>query len=120
MSNLREKALLFTPFREKTVTVVAALPDGGAVDLTFLVRQPSVGQRSRIAAEAKGDLEGMGAAAALTAAILECVLDPETRKPVFEKSDVDRLLELPAGGWFDDLSKAVMELMTEGEKAAKK
>lgn len=122
-TSLRDRALRFTPFREKTVTVSVPTPGGEKEDISFLLKQPSVAQRNRILAEIqngrKGDVDAAGIGKSQALAVILCALDPETREAVFTEADLDALLALPAGGWLDDLSGAAMGLMSDAEQAAK-
>jgi hypothetical protein len=123
MSKLRDKALRFTPFREKALEIKVPTETGEPEVLKFLLRQPSVSQRNQILAESRSEdakkLDAGGLGKAQCMAVILCALDPDTRQPAFDVSDLDTLLGLPAGGWLDELSGAVMGLMAEGEQAAK-
>ena len=129
MTTLREDFLSFNPFRTRTLTVMVPRPDLEGVpqpakELTVKVKQPTVEQRSAIFSGAEVRRDGSIANATNfrsgALAIIYCVLDPTTDKPIFEIADLDGLLAVAAGGWVDTLAGAVMEVLTEGQAGSKK
>jgi hypothetical protein len=121
---LRDRALRFTTFRKKSITLSVPTAEGGTEELTFLLKQPTVAQRNRILAEVRsnsrgGDVDAAGIGKSQALAVILCALDPTTEQPVFEEADLESLLAMPAGGFLDELSAAAMQLMTDGEQAAK-
>lgn len=126
-SSIRNRLLKNNLFAEKVVSVKvpAETPGEPSETLQVLLRQPTVGQRSEIMTQMKvgrdGDLRsGEGLSRGLGLAIIFCALDPETRAPIFEISDLDTLVGQPAGSWFDELATEAMGLLSEGAEAAKK
>ena len=123
--SLRDRALRFAPFREKLVKVSVPRETGENEELEFLLRQPTVAQRNRILAESQavkkgGDVDAGGIGRAQAMSVILCALDPLDKSPAFSDGDLESLLNLPAGGWLDELSSQAMGLMSEGEQAAKK
>ncbi len=122
--------LAFNPLRSRLVEVSLPQPlleDGTAAPdkvLTVKVRQPTVDQRGQIFSEIKiskaGEVaEGMSFRRGALA-IIHCVVEPGTDKPIFDISDLDVLMHNPSGSWADKLANAVFEIMTESSDAAKK
>jgi hypothetical protein len=118
MATLREKALRVNSLRSKKLSIQMPTEDGKTEAVEFLIRQPTVSQRNELISavtDSYGNRNPNGA----VKAVLLCVLDPETLKPVFEEADRDALLGAPAGGWVDTLQAAVFEMLDVGEKAVK-
>jgi hypothetical protein len=90
-------------------------------DMTLTVRQPTVRQRSRLLKAAgmfdtsaatsgkKSSGSDMGLMQVLC--VIECTYVPDTDEKVFAQTDLDTLLNTPAGGYVDRLSKVAMDLM---------
>jgi len=124
MSNTRSKLLAVKSFRrEKTIFIDVPGDNGSKVKMPVLIVSPSVGDRNRLAA-------GMGASdiakmdpSRLTRAqatvLVACMLDPESRAPLFTSEDLEALESIPAGSWFDDAFSAVMDLVNEESEGAK-
>ena len=78
------------------------------------VRQPTVGQRSRMLAA--GGLDGKSAevndvGAMQVAAVIECCYMPGGKR-LFEWTDEEVIKQLPTTSWFDDVAGLAMELMS--------
>lgn len=91
----------------------------------FIVRQPSVAQRSDILKKAKAQtekqeevVERMDLAELQVWATIHCVYTPEGER-VFDDSDADALRNEPAGGFVDTFSEVALQLMNMAEEAAK-
>lgn len=95
-------------------------------DMTFEVRQPTVGERGRIYQKALPDKmsqsdseEGMAKELMSRVdfsqlqiwAVIKCTYVPDTDEKVFESSDFESLSNLPAGTFLDDLATAAMKLL---------
>ena len=86
------------------------------------VRQPTVGQRSRILTAAGGGTTGeiKDFSKLQIAAIMHCCYVPNTEEHIFEKADEATLMNMPSGGWVDELAAEAVRLMnTEAEQDAK-
>ena len=87
------------------------------------VRQPTVGQRSRMLQ--RGGLDGNSGqvsdiGAMQVAAVIECCYHPGSGKRLFDWTDEEVIQNLPTSSWFDDVAGLAMELMnTEPEAAGK-
>jgi hypothetical protein len=122
-SEIRSKFLKYTPFRSRIVEVEVPCEDGSVETLRVKIRQPDVSERQSMFADAKISRDGSVNAeqsriGALS--IIHCVRDPDTDEPVFSAADLDTLLHLPTGSWFDKLSGKVMEVLSEAQDLAKK
>jgi len=88
--------------------------------ISIEVRQPTVGQRSRMLAaggiSAKStDLDDIGAMQ--IAAVIECSYHPGTGKHLFEWTDEEVIKNLPTSAWFDDVAALAMNMMGDEEAA---
>ena len=116
--SFREKFLeQASVYRKKQVDIEGI----GAVE----IREPSAKRRSDIYKEAtvvKGtgrDQQTISDPGKLSAyAIIFMAVDVETGKPVFDKADLDTLLNLPST-IFDKLAKPALEFLGEDEDAEK-
>jgi len=118
MGKLRGALLSTTKFRSQRMTLDV---DGGALEVEL--RQPSVAGRSAIlkAAGVSGDGKGTVDLGRLqVAAVMACAWDVETGAKAFEPADEAALLELPAGGWFDELATAALALVNVDQEDARK
>jgi hypothetical protein len=121
VAETRSKLLKFNPFRFEILDVKVPCEDGSTEILRVKVRQPSVGQRTQILAARIAENDAKALARAQALAVVLCSLEPDgSDKPVFEMSDVDALIDGPAGGWVDQLANKAMALVSEGADAAKK
>ncbi|QDP63943.1 MAG: hypothetical protein Unbinned3992contig1000_57 [Prokaryotic dsDNA virus sp.] len=82
--------------------------------ITIEVRQPTVGQRSRMLAAGgmsskSTELTNIGAMQ--VAAVIECTYMPGTGKKLFEWTDEEVIQQLPTSSWFDDVAGIAMEMM---------
>jgi hypothetical protein len=111
-------------FRARTVgalkqfkKVQVDLGDGVVVE----VRQPSIKARAAIfkAAKALGGKDALEPAQLQVEAVMLCTF-LEDGAPAFEPSDRDALFEQPAGGWFDKLAEAALELINVDQKELEK
>ncbi len=103
-------------FRRSNVQVEI---DGEAIDVE--VRQPSVEQRSSIMKAAGVRADGEVLLDQLqVAAVVNCTYFPGTEDRVFTGHDRDTLLGMPAGGWFDALAQAAIEMVNPDTEAIKK
>jgi hypothetical protein len=123
MKTIRERLIGAQSNRSKIVPLSIPSDDGAPFTQEVLIRAPSVGQRNMIL----GDVDQNGAklgpkrlSKMQAQAIILCVLDPETLKPIFQPTDEDLILEAPAGGWVDSLFAEVMAIMDDSEAAAKR
>lgn len=104
----------------KPNTRASSTMDLNGVDVE--IRQPTVGQRSRILTAAGGGTTGeiKDFSKLQIAAIMSCCYVPGTQEHVFEKADEKSLMDQPAGGWVDELAAEAVRLMnTEAEQDAK-
>jgi len=88
--------------------------------ISIEVRQPTVGQRSRMLAAGginakSSDLDDIGAMQ--VAAVIECSYHPGTGKKIFEWTDEEVIKSLPTTSWFDDVAALAMNMMGDGEAA---
>jgi hypothetical protein len=79
------------------------------------VRQPTVGQRSRMLSA--GGIDGKTTevndiGAMQVAAVIECCYMPGTGKHLFEWTDEEVIKQLPTSSWFDEVAGLAMELMS--------
>lgn len=114
----RGTLLSATKFRTQGLKLETA---EGPLDVEL--RQPSVSGRATIlkAAGVSGDGKGAIDLGRLqVAAVLACAFDPETGGKLFEPADEAALLELPAGGWFDELATAALALVNVDQEDARK
>ena len=92
----------------------------------FEMRQPTIGQRGEIrnksmkvgmhdGEETTFDMFGF-----LICAVVELTHDPETGERVFSDEDYEELQSLPAGGWFDKLTKEAADLCNVQDDEVKK
>jgi hypothetical protein len=93
-----------------------------AEGITIEILQPTVGQRNRMLkagglSGASGEIEDIGGMQ--ISAIIECCVEPGTRKQLFDHADAEVLAGLPTGSWFDEVASACMALMNEGAEAGK-
>lgn len=84
------------------------------------VRQPTVGQRSRMLAAGgistkNSELDDIGAMQ--IAAVIECAYHPGTGKRLFEWTDKEVIENLPTSAWFDDVAALAMNMMGDSEAA---
>ena len=82
--------------------------------ISIEVRQPTVGQRSRMLAAGgisttKSELDDIGAMQ--IAAVIECSYHPGTGKRLFEWTDKEVIENLPTSAWFDDVAALAMNMM---------
>lgn len=120
--DLRAKLLKFTPKRTRLVKVDIPVPEGAEPEsVEVLVQQPSLEERDLILAEtnAEGKLEKGKLGRMQVTAVMLCCRDPLTNERIWEDTDMAVLLSLPSGGYVDQLSAMVMQLMAEGGEAAK-
>lgn len=120
---LRDRFLSAKTRIEKTTTVQLPGDDGVLVPIEVLLVSPTVRQRNAILGEVsttdKGGVSPTRTSNMMAQAVIQCVLDPETRTPVFEATDADLLLDCPAGGWLDLLATQVMALMDDTDRKAR-
>lgn len=91
--------------------------------IEYLVRQPSVDERSIIylrAGVTGGDVKQMNLAALQVWSVVSCTRVPVSEELVFEVADVPSLLARPAGGLVDKLAEVAMRLMNSTPVAAGK
>lgn len=77
---------------------------------TYLIRQPSVGERNKLserATDANGNFDPMEF---VVWGAIGHVLHPETKEPVFEETDYDLLMGMPAGGAIDRFFEEIMNI----------
>lgn len=90
----------------------------------FEIRQPTIGQRGNIRNKSVrfGDGEGAGfdMFAFLICAVVELTYVPETNERVFSDEDYEELKSIPAGNWFDELTKVASELCNVKSDEVKK
>jgi hypothetical protein len=95
----------------------------------FEVRQPTIKQRGTIQNKAlcfsddagkRLDVPVFKSSEFQVWAVIEMTHIPGTDQRVFSEKDYDILVEQPAGGWFDTLSKKAMELANVDETNTKK
>ena len=113
-----------TTFRAKTVGAQKQfrkqqvdIGDGMVVE----VRQPSIKARAAIFKAAKamsGDAASLELAELQVEAVLRCTYVGD--ELAFEPGDRESLLEQPAGGWFDTLSQAALDMLNVDEKELRK
>jgi hypothetical protein len=116
--NARGVLLGTTAFRKQSLKLETA---EGTLDVEL--RQPSVSGRSAVlkAAGISGDgRSAVDLGRLQVAAVLACAYDPETGSKLFEAADEAALLELPAGGWFDELASAALALVNVDQEDARK
>ena len=116
--NARGTLLSATKFRTQKLNLST---DDGALEVEL--RQPTVAGRATIlkAAGVSGDGKGAIDLGRLQAsAVLACAYDPETGNKLFEPADEAALLDLPAGGWFDELATAALALVNVDQEDARK
>ena len=82
--------------------------------ISIEVRQPTVGQRSRMLAAGgingkSQDLNNIGAMQ--VAAVIECCYHPGTGKKIFEWTDEEVIKNLPTTSWFDEVATLAMNMM---------
>ena len=89
----------------------------------FEIRQPTIGQRGNIRNQSLkfGD-EGTGfdMFAFLICAVVELTYVPGTDERVFSDEDYEELKSIPAGQWFDELTKVASELCNVKSDEVKK
>lgn len=118
-NQLREKALAAT--RGAKPNTITLKIDGE--ETTFDVIRASVEKRSEIlkAAGYTGDDDKRNPAKLQAVSIVELVVFPGTRDPVFELADVEAILQADAGGWPDLLWEAVQRAVNvDAKEEAKK
>lgn len=83
----------------------------------FEVRQPTIGQRGEIRNRSMklNMADGSGAMdfdmfAFMICAVMELTYVPNTDEKVFSEEDYESLIQMPAGGWFDELTKEASAL----------
>lgn len=116
--NARGTLLSATKFRTQKLKLDTV---DGALEVEL--RQPTVSGRAAIlkAAGVSGDGKGAVDLGRLqVAAVLACAYDLETGNKLFEAADEAALLELPAGGWFDELATAALALVNVDQEDARK
>jgi len=96
----------------------------------FEIRQPTIGQRGEIRnksmkidtsnEEDKKEAVQFDMFSFMICAVVELTYVPETNERVFSDEDYDELKSLPAGGWFDKLTKEASELCNVEDKDVKK
>ena len=91
--------------------------------VTIELREPTVGQRSRMLAAggvsaSNSDITDIGAMQ--VAAVIECCYHPGTGKKLFNHVDKESIEALPTASWFDDVATAAMNLMSAEPDAAGK
>jgi hypothetical protein len=90
---------------------------------TIEVRQPTVGQRSRMLQA--GGLNASNAnvndiGSMQVAAVIECCYHPGSGKRLFQWTDEEVISNLPTSSWFDEVAGIAMDLMnTEPSEAGK-
>jgi hypothetical protein len=110
------RTALLNGYVRKTKTFTT--DDGFSIE----VRQPTVGQRSRMLKA--GGLDGKSTdvndiGAMQVAAVIECCYMPGTGKRLFEWTDEEVIQQLPTSSWFDEVAGMAMELMSaEPQEAA--
>lgn len=122
MSAIREK-LLSTSARALSKRIITIkLPDPIG-ELEIMIKSPTVGQRNAMFGELDVDsgkkVKSDKISTMQVKAVIQCALDPATEKPIFEETDQEMLLGMPANGWFDELSSAINDLTAEAQNAAK-
>jgi len=88
---------------------------------TFVVRQPTVAERSQILKRSKantGELENVDISEMQVWAVIYCTYTPEGER-VFEDADYEALMNQPSGSFVDALATAALRLMNVAEEAAK-
>lgn len=93
----------------------------------FEVRQPTIGQRGEIrnksmkitTGDDDSDVE-FDMFSFLICAVVELTYVPGTDERVFSDEDYDNLKSMPAGGWFDKLTKEASELCNVKDDDIKK
>ena len=87
----------------------------------FVVRQPTVAQRSDIFKKCKantGETEQVDIGEMQVWAVIHCTYTPEGEQ-VFEEADYEALCNQPTGGFVDALGAAALRLMNEASVEAK-
>lgn len=87
----------------------------------FLVRQPTVAQRSEILRRSKattGDVERIDVGEMQVWSVIFCTYTPEGEQ-VFEEADYSALKNMPTGGFLDRLAAVAMRLMNAAVVEAK-
>lgn len=82
--------------------------------ITLEIRQPTVGQRSRMLKA--GGLNASNAnvsdiGAMQIAAVIECCYHPGSGKRLFQWTDEEVIQNLPTSSWFDEVAGLAMDLM---------
>jgi hypothetical protein len=113
----KARALLFNGYVRRT-----ELHDCGN-GVTIELRQPTVGQRSRIlqrgGLNTNGEIDDLGALQLAT--VIECCYCAESGERLFDWTDEDIIKGLPSSSWFDEVSTKAMGLMsTEPAQAGKR
>ncbi len=88
-----------------------------------LIRKPTIRERNELQQMAITTEDGeakFDGLAFRVHAIISCCIDPVTRKPVFERSDYQNLLEYPTGSWVDKLSEKLEEVLYVNTEKTKK
>lgn len=116
----RGQLLSATKFRTQKLTLAT---EDGALEVEL--RQPTVAGRATILKAAGVSVSGDGKGAIdlgrlQVAAVLACAYDAETGAKLFEAADEAALLDLPAGGWFDELATAALALVNVDQEDARK
>lgn len=104
-------------------TKKVAIKDEAGTEHEFEVRQPTLKERSdlrkRCTSVTKDGME-FNLFEFLIWAVINHTFVPGTEEKVFSEDDYDGLIDLPAGGWFDELSEAASSLCNVGGDDAKK
>ena len=110
---LRAKTLGMTSKRKEEIVEI----DGE----TFVVKQPTVAQRSEILKRGKantGDAERIDIGEMQIWAVIHCTYTPEGEQ-VFEPADYEVLKNAPTGSFVDKLAAVAMRLMNAAVEEAK-
>lgn len=89
----------------------------------FEVRQPTLKERSALRKKCTSMTEDgieFNLFEFLIWAVINHTFVPKTDEKVFSEEDYEALGDLPAGGWFDELSEAASKLCNVGSDDAKK
>ena len=118
--SLRDQIRGNTLGQKKNFKTVPATVNGSEVEL----RQPTIKERSALRKrcmsvdeEGKPDLDVFEF---LIWAVIGYTYVPGTDEKVFSEEDYEALIELPAGGWFDELSEKAADLTNVDAKKSDK
>lgn len=83
---------------------------------TFVIRQPNLRERQTLISKSKdanGELDMINF---LVYSVILCTYTPDGSEKVFEDSDVEIMLGLPAGSFVEKLGNEIAELMSVGDE----